>query len=76
MCMSRNYQSAQAVWIFHRVVASLVLRTVGVVHRVHGEFKAFDDPDRDLAWFVELRIFPRCDMFLVPWSHDIEPWLA
>jgi hypothetical protein len=43
-----------------------VLRTVSVVRRVHRAFEAFDDSDRNLAWFVELRIFPRCDQFLVP----------
>jgi hypothetical protein len=59
--MSHNYQSTRAVWIFHRVVPSLVLRTVGIVRRVHRAFEAFDDPDRDLAQFVELRVFPRCD---------------
>jgi hypothetical protein len=53
-----------------------VLRTVGVMRQVHRAFKAFDDLDRDLAQFVELRIFPRCDQFLVSWSRNIEPWLA
>jgi hypothetical protein len=38
------------------------------MRRVHRAFKAFDDLDRDLAQFVELRIFPSCDQFLVPWS--------
>jgi hypothetical protein len=33
---------------------------------VHRAFKAFDDPNQDLTRFVELRIFPRCDQFLVP----------
>jgi hypothetical protein len=74
--MSRNHQSARTVWIFHRVVPSIVLRTVGIMRRVHRAFEAFDDPDRDLARFVELRIFPRCDQFLVSWSHDLESWLA
>jgi hypothetical protein len=74
--MSHNYQSARVVWIFYQIVPSLVLRTVGIMHRVHREFEAFDDPDWDLSQFVEQRIFPRCDQFLVPWSHDIEPWLA
>jgi hypothetical protein len=32
--MSHNYQSARAVWIFHRVVSSLVLRIVGVMRHV------------------------------------------
>jgi hypothetical protein len=43
-----------------------VLRTVNVMHRVHRGFKAFDDPDQDLARFVELWFFPRCNQFLVP----------
>jgi hypothetical protein len=37
---------------------NLVLRTVSVMRRVHSAFKAFDDLDRDLARFIELRIFP------------------
>jgi hypothetical protein len=53
-----------------------VLRAVGVMCRVHRAFEAFDDPDRDLARFVELRIFPRCDQFFMPWSRGIEPWLS
>jgi hypothetical protein len=64
--MSCNYQSARVVWIFHQVVLSLVLRTISVVHQVHRAFKALDDSDWDLARFVELRFFPRCDQFLVP----------
>jgi hypothetical protein len=63
---SRKHQPTQAVQIFHRVVFSLVLRTVNVMHRVHRGFKAFDDPDQDLARFVELWFFPRCNQFLVP----------
>jgi hypothetical protein len=35
-----------------------VLRIVSVMCRVDRAFEAFDDQDRDLAWFVELRIFP------------------
>jgi hypothetical protein len=35
-----------------------VLKTVGIMHRVHRAFEAFNDPDQDLAQFVELRIFP------------------
>jgi hypothetical protein len=35
-----------------------VLRIVGVMHRVLRAFETFDDPDWDLARFVELRIFP------------------
>jgi hypothetical protein len=53
-----------------------VLRTVGIMHRVHKAFEAFDDSDRDLTRFIELRIFLKCDPFLVPWSCSIEAWLA
>jgi hypothetical protein len=70
------YQPALTVWIFHRVVPSLVLKTVSIMHRVHRAFKAIDDLDQDLAQFVEIRVFPRCDQFLVPWSCGIEPELA
>jgi hypothetical protein len=55
---SRKHQPTQAVWIFHRVLLNLVLKTVGIMRRVHIAFKDFDDPDRDYARFVELRIFP------------------
>jgi hypothetical protein len=50
-----------------------VLKTVSIMHRVHRAFEAFDDPDQDLAQFIEPRIFPMCDQFLVPWSRGIEP---
>jgi hypothetical protein len=53
-----------------------VLRTVRVMHRLHGAFKAFDDPDRDLTRFVELRIFLMCVHLLVPWLRDMEPCLT
>jgi hypothetical protein len=76
MYESRKYQPTQAVWIFHRVVPSLVLKSVSVMHQVHRAFQAFDDLDQDLAQFIKLRIFPRCDMFLVLWSCGVEPWLA
>jgi hypothetical protein len=55
---SRIYQPALAVWIFHPVAPSLVLKTVDIMCRVHRAFKAFDDSDRNLAQFVELRVFP------------------
>ncbi len=50
--------------------------TISIMCCVHIAFEDFDDPDLDLAQFVELRIFLGCDQFLVTWSHDIEPWLA
>jgi hypothetical protein len=37
-----------------------VLKTVSVTRQVHRAFEVFDDPDRDLAQFVELRSFPMC----------------
>jgi hypothetical protein len=46
------------------------------MHRVHRAFKAFDDPDQDLTQFIEIRIFLRCDQFLVSWPRGIEPGLA
>jgi hypothetical protein len=46
------------------------------MRRVHRAFEAFDALDWDLTRFVEQRIFPRCDQFLVPWLRDIESWLA
>jgi hypothetical protein len=54
------------------MVPSPVLKTMGVMQRVHRAFEAFDDPDRDLAWFVEYL----STQFLVPWSHGKEPGLA
>jgi hypothetical protein len=61
---------------FHRVVPSLVLRTVSITRWVHRAFEAFDDSDQNLSQFAELRIFPMCDEFLVPWSHGVEPLLS
>jgi hypothetical protein len=66
---SRIHQPAWAVWIFHQVAPSLVLNTVGIVCRVHRAFEAFDDSDQNLAQFVELRVFPKCDQFLVSWPR-------
>jgi hypothetical protein len=71
-----KHQSAQADWIFHQVVPSLVLRTITIMRQVHRAFEAFDDPDQDLARFVELRVFPRSGQLLVPWSRIVEPWLT
>jgi hypothetical protein len=73
---SHKHQPTQVVWIFHQIVPNLVLRIVSITCQVHRAFKAFDESGRDLAQFIELRLFPRCDQFLVPWPRDIEPWLA
>jgi hypothetical protein len=70
--MSHKHQLAQSVWIFHRVVLILVLKIVGIIRRVHKAFEVFDDPDQDLAQFIESRVFHRCDQFLVLWSCDVE----
>jgi hypothetical protein len=72
--MSCKHQPTLAVWIFHRVVPSLVLKTVGVMRRVRRAFEAFDDPDRGLAQFIESMIFHKCDQFLVSWLCDVEPY--
>jgi hypothetical protein len=71
--MSHKHQPTRADWIFHQVLPSLVLKTVGVMHRVRRAFKAFDHPDRDLAQFVESSVFHMCDQFLVPLACSIEP---
>jgi hypothetical protein len=71
--MSLNHLSILEPWIFHQVIPSLVLRTIGIMSQGHRAFENFDNPDRVLARFVELRTFPRCDQFLVPWSCGIEP---
>jgi hypothetical protein len=43
------------------------------MRRVHRAFEAFDDIDWDLSRIVEQKIFPRCELFLVPWLRGIEP---
>jgi hypothetical protein len=53
-----------------------VLKAVGIMCRVHRAFETFDESDRNLAQFVEPRVFPRCDQFLVSWPRGIEPELA
>jgi hypothetical protein len=66
------YQPAHIVWIFHQVGPCLVLKTLGIMCRVHRTFEAFDDSNRNLAQFVELRGFLKCDQFLVSWLRGIE----
>jgi hypothetical protein len=70
------YHHARAVWIFHQVAPNLVLKTVGIVCRVRRAFKAFDESDQKLSQFIELRVFPICDQFLMSWPHGIDPELA
>jgi hypothetical protein len=72
--MSRKHQSTWVVWIFHRVVSGLVLKTVGIMSRVRKPFEAFGDLDQDRAQFIEARVFYRCDQFLVPWPHSVVPY--
>jgi hypothetical protein len=38
---------------------------MGIMRRVRRAFEAFYDPDHDLALFIEVRVFPKCDQFLV-----------
>jgi hypothetical protein len=66
------YQPTQVVWIFHHVAPSLVLKTVGILCRVPRAFEAFVDSNQNLAQFVELRVLPRHDQFLVSWPCGIE----
>jgi hypothetical protein len=54
---SRTYQPTQEVWVFHRVIPNLVLKTVGIMCRVSRAFEAFDDLDQDLAQYIELKGF-------------------
>jgi hypothetical protein len=53
MGMSLNHQTTLVVWIFHRAIPNLMLRTVGVMRLAHRAFKVFDHPDLDLTHFVE-----------------------
>jgi hypothetical protein len=73
---SHIYQPTQTVWIFHQVVPSLLLKTVGIMCQVRRAFEAFEDSDHNHAQFVDLRVFPRHDQFLVAWLHGIEHELA
>jgi hypothetical protein len=50
---------------FHQVAPNLLLKTMGIMCRVCRTFEAFDNSDQDLAQFVKLMVFPRCDQFLV-----------
>jgi hypothetical protein len=43
---------------------------------VGSKYMHFMTANRDLAQFIEQRIFLRCDQLLVPWPRDIEPELA
>jgi hypothetical protein len=73
---NRIYQPTRAIWIFHQVAPSLVLKTVGIMCQVHRAFEVFDDSDQNLAQFVELTVFYRHDQFLVLWPRGIEPELS
>jgi hypothetical protein len=42
-----------------------VLKTMGIMRRFRRAFEAFDDLDQDLAQFIKLRDFPKCDQFLM-----------
>jgi hypothetical protein len=51
-------------------------KVVGTVCRARSVFEVFDDLDRNLAQFVELRVFCKCDQFLVPCMCGIYPKLT
>jgi hypothetical protein len=74
--MSHNHQTTRVVWILDRVIANLVLTTLGIMRVAHIAFKVFDHLDLNLTRFVEWRIFLKCDQGLVSWSHGVEPRLA
>jgi hypothetical protein len=61
---------------FHQEVPNLVPKAVGIVCRAHSAFEVFNNSDQNLAQFVELRVFRRCDQFLVPWPCIIETKLG
>jgi hypothetical protein len=58
------------------MIPDLVLKTVGIMYRVCRAFEPFDDSDRDLGQFFELRVVAKCDQFLVLWPRRIELKLA
>jgi hypothetical protein len=61
---------------FHQVVFNLVPKVVGLMCRARSAFEVFDNSDQDLTQFIEIRVFHRCDQFLVPWPRGVEPELA
>jgi hypothetical protein len=61
---------------FHQEVLNLVHKDMGIVCRTRSAFEVFDDSDRSLTQFIEIRVFHGCDQFLVPWSCGIELELA
>jgi hypothetical protein len=61
---------------FHQVVPNLVPKAVGLICRARSAFEVLDNSDRDFTQVIEIRVFHRCDQFLVPWPRDIESELA
>jgi hypothetical protein len=53
-----------------------VHKDVGTACQAHSAFKVFDDSDRNLTQFIEVRVFHKCDQFLVPWPCGVELELA
>jgi hypothetical protein len=41
---------------FHQVVPNLVPKVVGLMSRARSAFEVFDDSDRDLTQFIEIRV--------------------
>jgi hypothetical protein len=61
---------------FCQAIPNLVLKVMCIMCWAYRAFEVFDDSDRDLAQFIEPRVFHRCDRFLVPWMRGIEPKLS
>jgi hypothetical protein len=61
---------------FHQVVPNLVPKVVGLMCQARSAFEFFDNSDRDLTQFIEIKVFHRCDQFLVQWLRDVEPELT
>jgi hypothetical protein len=51
-------------------------QAVGLMCRARSAFEVFDDSNWDLTQFIEIRVFHRCDQFLVPRPCGIEHELA
>jgi hypothetical protein len=61
---------------FYQEVPNQVPKAVGTVYRARSAFEVFDNSGQNLAQFIELRVFRKCDQFLVPCPCGIEPKLA
>jgi hypothetical protein len=53
-----------------------VPKPAGLMCQACSAFEVFDNSDRDLTQFVKIRVFHKCDQFLVPWPRDVDPELT